>query len=122
MPHFEIGMVYRKNSRLHLAVDHTTLITVAQGRFQEVRPYVKYEALRHISVEELCLRWRVSVEMMDKATSLYLAPPPKKRLGHPIVAAPALTKADEQEDSNAGARPEHNTLRRAQATSVAQAS
>lgn len=122
MPHFEIGMVYRKNSRLHLAVDHTTLITVAQGRFQEVRPYVKYEALRHISVEELCLRWGVNVETMDKATSLYLAPPPKKRLGQQLLAASASPKADKQEDSNTGARPERNTLRRVQATSVAQAS
>ena len=122
MPHFEIGMVYRKNSRLHLAVDHTTLITVAHGRFQEVRPYVKYEALRHISVEELCLRWGVSVDTMDKATSLYLAPPPKKRLGHQALAASPRRQTEEHEDSNAGARPERNNLRRVQATSVAQAS
>lgn len=74
-PTFEIGMVYRKNSRLHLAVDHHTLITVHRGKFQEVKPYVKYEAIRNISVDELCIRWRVGVEALDTATKAYLAPP-----------------------------------------------
>ncbi len=90
-PTFEIGMVYRKNSRLHLAVDHHTLITVQRGKFSEVRPYVKYEAIRNISVDELCQRWKVAVDQLDVATSRYLSPPaPPKSARQAIEARKAM--------------------------------
>ena len=82
MPQFEIGMVYRKNSRLHLAVNHHTLITVDRGKCRKVKPYVKYEPIRHISVEELCLRWKITTDALDTMTEYFLerpAPDPRRR-------------------------------------------
>ena len=44
---FEIGVVYRKNSKYHLAVTDRTLITFSkEGQLQEVRPYAKYSVVR----------------------------------------------------------------------------
>jgi hypothetical protein len=71
---YEIGVVYRKNARFFLAVSDRTLITYRDGGIQEVKPYVKYDAVRTISVEELCRRWGVSLDHLDTITSKYLAP------------------------------------------------
>jgi len=82
MPQFEIGMVYRKNSRLHLAVNHHMLITVERGKFKTVKPHVKYEPIRHISVEELCKRWRIDIDTLDALSEHYLQrplPDPRRR-------------------------------------------
>ena len=72
--HFEIGVVYRKGTRNFLAVSADTLITFKDGERQEVRPQVKYDLVRSISVEELCRRWEISLADLDVATSSYLAP------------------------------------------------
>jgi hypothetical protein len=74
MSQFEIGVVYRKNSRLFLAVSDKTLMTFKDKKVSEVKPYAKYEVVRGISVEELCSRWGVTLDELDKATSKYLAP------------------------------------------------
>jgi hypothetical protein len=74
-PGFEIGVVYKKNSRYHLAVSDRTLITFTKtGKVQEVKPYAKYEVVRSISVEELCSLWGITLDQLDKATAKYLAP------------------------------------------------
>jgi hypothetical protein len=71
---FEIGVVYRKNGRLHLAVNHKTLITYRNETFSEVRPYQRYDVVRGISVEELCKQWGLELDELDRATAVYLTP------------------------------------------------
>jgi hypothetical protein len=71
---FEIGVVYRKNSRYYLAVSERTLITFKNGTLQEIRPYARYDVVRSISVEELCQRWSITLDCLDEATARYLAP------------------------------------------------
>lgn len=73
---FEIGVVYRKNSRLYLAVSDRDLITFRGGRVVQVKPYAKYEVVRSISVDELCKRWGITIEKLDQETSRFLAPSP----------------------------------------------
>jgi hypothetical protein len=71
---FEIGVVYRKNSRYYLAVSERTLITFKNGQQQEIRPYARYDVVRSISVEELCGKWGITLDFLDEVTSRYLAP------------------------------------------------
>jgi hypothetical protein len=71
---FEIGVVYRKNSRYYLAVSERTLITFKNGEVQEIRPYARYDVVRSISVEELCQKWGISLDHLDGVTAKYLAP------------------------------------------------
>lgn len=71
---FEIGVVYRKNSKFFLAVTNRTLITFKNGELQEVRPHAKYEVVRSISCEELCQRWGITLRELDTITAGYLAP------------------------------------------------
>lgn len=75
-PVFEVGVVYRKNSRYYLAVSDRELIAFHQGRLVEVRPYFKYDAVRGVPVEELCKRWGVSSSDLDEVTRSYFAPSP----------------------------------------------
>jgi hypothetical protein len=74
---FEIGVVYRKNSKLYLAVSERNLITFKSGRLLEVKPYNRYEVVRSISVDELCKRWGITIEHLDRSTQQYLAPSPE---------------------------------------------
>ncbi|MBX3470733.1 MAG: hypothetical protein KF878_28015 [Planctomycetes bacterium] len=71
---FEIGVVYRKNSRYYLAVSERMLITFKSGQLQEIRPYARYDVVRSISVEELCQKWGIPLDHLDEVTSKYLAP------------------------------------------------
>ena len=71
---FEIGVVYRKNSRYYLAVSERTLITFKNGEVQEIRPYARYDVVRSISVEELCGKWSITLDHLDEVTAKYLAP------------------------------------------------
>lgn len=71
---FEIGVVYRKNSRYYLAVSERTLITFKGGEVQEIRPYARYDVVRSISVEELCGKWGITLDHLDGVTARYLAP------------------------------------------------
>lgn len=73
-PHYEIGVVYKKNSRLYLAVNDRELISFKHGKLQEVRPYVKYDVVRQISVTDLCKRWGIHPDRLDEATSRFLSP------------------------------------------------
>lgn len=72
---FEIGVVYRKGTRLFLAVTNKILISFKNSEVFEVRPNHRYESVRSISVEELCKRWGIGLKDLDKITSSYLSPP-----------------------------------------------
>ena len=74
---FEIGVVYRKATRLFLAVTDKILISFKNSEVFEVRPNHRYESVRSISVEELCKRWGIGLKDLDSITSAYLAPPPE---------------------------------------------
>lgn len=67
---FEIGVAYRgSDSRLWLAVGETSLASFADGVrvTRAVRERDAYEAARGVSVEGLCRRWGVAVEVIDAA-------------------------------------------------------
>jgi len=74
---FEIGVVYRKGTRLFLAVTNKILISFKNSEVFEVKPNQRYESVRSISVEELCKRWGIVLSALDKITTSYLAPPPE---------------------------------------------
>ena len=54
MTTFEIGIVYKKESRLYIAVNSSTLVNAKNCLVTEVRPHTKYKVVRSISVENLC--------------------------------------------------------------------
>jgi len=72
---FEIGIVYKKDSRLYIAVDSSTLVTVKKGVVTEVRPNTRYKAVRSIPVEGLCEHWGITLDRLDAAMADYFAPP-----------------------------------------------
>jgi hypothetical protein len=71
---FESGVVYERRSQLYLAVDNRTLITYQRGEWVEVRPYVKYKALRDVSVGHLCKGWSLTSAQFDEHVSSYFCP------------------------------------------------
>lgn len=83
MDSFEIGVIYRKNSKLYLAVSESLLITFKDGQSVEVRPHAHYDVVRSISVDELCMRWRIELSDLDVVTTRYLAPSPTGIKPHP---------------------------------------
>lgn len=72
MTPYEIGVVYRKGGRLFLAMSEKTLITFKDGAMIEVKPVARYDAVRSISVDELCGRWGITLEQLDDVTMRYL--------------------------------------------------
>jgi len=74
---FEIGVVYKKNSRLYLAVTDRVLITMKNGLVDSVRPYGKYDPVRQISVDGLCEQWDISARRLDEETLRFLQPSPE---------------------------------------------
>ena len=73
---FEVGLVYKKNGRFHIAVDSGTLISCRNGRTIEVRPTAKCEVVRSVSVEEISEQWKVTLREFDKLIGEFLSPPP----------------------------------------------
>ena len=81
---FEIGVAYRStNHRLWLAVGERELIRIRPGPHgttatEECRPYKAdcYDVVRGISVEELCKRWGVAIEDLDRETARRFTPSP----------------------------------------------
>lgn len=53
------------------------LISFKNREVLEVKPYAKYEVVRHISVDDLCRRWDISVDRLDRQTTSYLSPSPE---------------------------------------------
>lgn len=73
---FEIGVVYRKNSRYFLAITESQLLTFIGGQPKLVTPNTCYDAsmTRSLSVEDLCQKWNITFETLDAMTQRYLAP------------------------------------------------
>ena len=74
MAEFEIGIAYRKGSRLFIAVDQATLISCKDGVATKVKPTTKYDFVRCISVEKICEHWNIEVETFDQLMSKHLVP------------------------------------------------
>lgn len=70
----ECGVVYEKRDQLFLAVSNRILISFQQGKWVELRPIVKYRALRDVSVRDLCQHWKVKLEDLDAVTKQYFNP------------------------------------------------
>jgi hypothetical protein len=73
-PHFEVGLVYRKNSRYFLAVTDRQLISFKAGELVVVRPYARYPVVRQVPVQDLCERWEVTSKEIDAATKGFFVP------------------------------------------------
>jgi hypothetical protein len=71
---FEIGVVYRKQGRMFLAVSENTLVSFKNGEMQEVRPHARYDAVRSVSCEDLCAQWGITIDRLDEITARFLAP------------------------------------------------
>lgn len=71
---YEIGVVYQKGGRYHLAVSERTLVTFKNGRVREVRPHTPYEPVRSMSVEELCRAWGIDARRLDELMARYVTP------------------------------------------------
>ncbi|MCA8923395.1 MAG: hypothetical protein KDD82_16380 [Planctomycetes bacterium] len=75
MSKYEVGVVYTRGGCYLLAVSTDTLITFEDGEPREAKPSKRgVEAVRSLSVEQLCTRWGVTLDALDKATAKYLAP------------------------------------------------
>jgi len=75
MSKYEVGVVYTRGNSYLLAVSPTTLITFEDGAHREAKPGRRgIEVVRGLSVEQLCQRWGVTLDDLDKATSQYLSP------------------------------------------------
>ena len=75
MADFEIGVVYRKSSKLFIAVDPSTLVSCKGGVSTTIRPTSSYSVIRSISVEDVCEQWEISLDQFDELMSEHLAPP-----------------------------------------------
>lgn len=93
---FEVGVIYRKNSRYYLAVSEGLLVTFKDGRVQEVRPYARYDVVRAISVDELCEKWSITLDDLDQVTLRYLAPSPSG-----VKPAPRGSRRNRQAEEDA---------------------
>lgn len=71
---FEIGVVYRRGPAFFLAVSDRLLISMKGGAVQELRPITRYDAVRSISVSELCVTWGITLDQLDATVMRYLAP------------------------------------------------
>jgi hypothetical protein len=75
MGQFEIGLIYKKSGRLHIAVDPDTLVSCKNGKASKIKPTSKYEVVRSISVEALTESWGITLDAFDKLVGAYLGPP-----------------------------------------------
>ena len=71
---YEIGVTYLKASKIYLAVSDVMLVTWKNGKLKEIVPYSKYEIARDISTIELCNRWCIELDTLDKVTKSYFTP------------------------------------------------
>ena len=75
-----VGLVYRKGRQHFLAVERETLVTEQGGRLVELKPGVKLTIAREVSVGDLCRRWGVEMEQIDRVSEKWLAPSEAGRL------------------------------------------
>lgn len=73
-PKYEIGSVYRYNCELFLALSDRLLLTFKKGKPIRRKPTTQYQRVKAISVDQLCHKWNISAETLDKHTSEALAP------------------------------------------------
>ena len=73
-PSYEIGVVYKKNSRFYLAVNDRELVSFKNQELIEVRPYIKYDVVRHMTVDDLCKCWEITTQILDRGSKPYFSP------------------------------------------------
>jgi hypothetical protein len=80
MQEFEVGVVYKKNGQLLVAVSQSTLVNCKGGKARIVRPTTIYESARSISVEELCESWGIDLDEFDRLLAEHIRPskPPSR--------------------------------------------
>lgn len=93
---FEIGVIYRKNSRLFIAVEPGCLITFKNGKLVKIRPLTGYDPVRFVSVEDLCSKWGITLDQLDEVTARFLAPPTDGLKTRPRGDSPRRQRAKEE--------------------------
>lgn len=76
---YEIGNVYQFKGTLFLAVDTNLLVTFKNQELIKRKPIVKYKQVKFISVDELCSKWGIDIDQLDKLMSSEIKPPQTKR-------------------------------------------
>ncbi len=76
---FEIGVVYRTGRDLGVAFAADALLTFRKGKPNVVHPRSRAQAVRSFTVDQLCVRWNVTLEELDTALTEKL---PKPRLSN----------------------------------------
>lgn len=74
MAHYEIGMVYRKDENLFLAVGRNRILTGNQGIVRAFECSDRFERAKSVSVAHLCRTWGISTAELDSVTRNYLSP------------------------------------------------
>jgi len=75
MPKFEVGVVYKKGSRLFIATDPSSLVSCRGGQANKIRPTTDYSPIRSISVEAICERWELSLDQFDELMAGQISTP-----------------------------------------------
>ena len=70
----EIGVIYKRGSRLYLGITSSTLITGKNKKISVVRLKNDHTMMRSATVEDLCINWGLNLEEFDRATGNYLKP------------------------------------------------
>jgi len=66
MPKFEVGCAYKHRSQYFLADTKKSLVHIKKGKLSHRKPIIQYENCRKMTVEELCLRWGVTLNKLDE--------------------------------------------------------
>lgn len=81
MGKFEIGLIYRKDSVFYLSIEEHRLVTFKKGEC--IRTYSKenkvdnFEAVRGMTVEDLCQKWKLDINDFDKKLAPFFSPTPE---------------------------------------------
>jgi len=71
---FEMGVVYRDGERLFLAVASDLLLGYEGKGWYEERPTIRYQAIRNLSVSDLCEHWELASRELDEKLRSYFKP------------------------------------------------
>ncbi len=84
----DVGLVYRRRGRLHLALAPERLVTVVGGELRSSRPRAEDAVVSDVSVEALCAAWRVDVATLDRLSDEGLPRPEAPLRSRPRGSTP----------------------------------
>jgi len=95
---FEIGVVYKSTRDLGVAFAANALLTFRNGKPRVIRPRVRVEVIRTLTVEGLCSRWNVTLEEMDAALTKKLPKPSSPHKAQRVARGPKRERRERDEE------------------------